>query len=152
MTTDVGLPEVSRLLRVHVDSLTNGPRPNNRKSKWKTLHLMTKDETREVIRHVVQNLAPKLIHEAFCEPTRRKPPLATHRQKARNLIFNHRKQGEVTHKKDMADFCKSLMLNQQGGHALSQFPTARLDDFYKWRSRNRESPFQTRPFISAHMK
>ena len=152
MTTDVGLPEVGRLLRVHVDSLTNGPRPSNRRCKWGTLHLMDKDETREVIRHVIQNLAPKLIHEAFCEPTRKKPPLATHRQKARNLIYDHRKRGEISHKKDMAEFCKSLGLNQQGGHALSQFPTARLDDFYKWRSRNRESPFQTRPLISAHMK
>ena len=65
MTTDVGLHEVSRLLRVHVDPLTNGPRPNNRRSRRRTLHLMDKDETREVIRHVVQNLAPKLIHEAF---------------------------------------------------------------------------------------
>ena len=152
MTTDVGLPEVSRLLRVHVDSLTNGPRPSNRRYKWGTLHLMDKDETRDVIQHVVQNLAPKLIHEAFCEPIRKKPPLATHRQSARKLIHDHRKRGEISHKKDMIEFCKSLGLNQQGGHALSQFPTFRLDDFYKWRSTNRGSLFQTRPLISAHMK
>ena len=97
-------------------------------------------------------LAPKLIHEAFCEPIRKKPPLATHRQGARKLIHDHRKRGEISHKKDMIEFCKSLGLNQQGGHALSQFPTFRLDDFYKWRSTNRGSLFQTRPLISAHMK
>ena len=126
MTTDVGLHEVSRMFRVHVDPLTNGPRPSNRRSRRRTLHLMDKDETREVIRHVVQNLAPKLIHEAFCEPTRRKPPLAIHRKQARDQIFNHRKQGEVTHKRDMTEFCRGLLLSQQGGHTLSQFPTARF--------------------------
>ena len=152
MTADVGLHEVSRLLRVHVDPLTNGPRPNNQRSRRRTLHLMDREETREVIRHVAQNLAPKLVNEAFCEPTRRKPPLATHRKQARDLIFNHRKQGELTHKRDMAEFCRGLLLSQQGGHTLSQFPTARLEDFYQWRSQNREGVFQTRPLISAYMK
>ena len=152
MTVDVGLSKVSRLLRVHVDPLTNGPRPNNQRSRRNSLHLMDREETREVIRHVAQNLAPKLVHEAFCEPTRRKPPLATHRKKARDLIFNHRKQGESTHKRDMAEFCKGSLLRQQGGHTLSQFPTARLEEFYRWRSQNRVGVFQTRPLISSYMK
>ena len=57
----------------NVDPLTNGPMLHTKKNDL--LHLMDKGETYAVLKHVVQDMAPKLFQEAFCEPIRKKPLL-----------------------------------------------------------------------------
>ena len=99
---------------------------------------------------MAQNLAPKLVHEAFCEPVRKKPMLAAYRRSSRDFIQNHRKKGETSHNQDMLEFCKGRLLTGEGGETLSKFPTMRLDEFYMWRSRS-EKAFLIRPMISSDM-
>ena len=101
------------------------------------------------MKQVAQDLAPKLIHEAFCEPIRRKPPLVVHRQETREYILNHRRISEKNYNKDIIEFCRGKLFMGEGNEPLSRFPSMR--EFHQCRT-DGQKVFPIWPLVSTQMK